>query len=103
VRTRDDSVVLEVADTGIGIPESEQPRLFERFFRASNAATHAMPGTGLGLAIVKEIADAHGGTLEFESTMGKGSLFRLVLPRAPAPRRARKLRAGRSRGQTRQQ
>jgi PAS domain S-box-containing protein len=103
VRTRDDSVVLEVADTGIGIPESEQPRLFERFFRASNAATHAMPGAGLGLAIVKEIADAHGGTLEFESAMGKGTSFRLVLPRAPAPRRARKPRAGGSRGQTRQQ
>jgi PAS domain S-box-containing protein len=100
VRTRDDTVVLEVADTGIGIPESEQSRLFERFFRASNAVTHAIPGTGLGLAIVKEIADAHGGRVEFESAVGKGTSFRLVLPRAPTGRRTRKLRVRRHGGNT---
>jgi PAS domain S-box-containing protein len=95
VGTRDGAVLLEVADTGIGVPEAEQARLFERFFRASNALAHAIPGTGLGLAIVKEIANAHGGTVEFESTVGKGTTFRIVLPPARPAGRTRKLRAQR--------
>jgi signal transduction histidine kinase len=103
VHARDDYVVVEVADTGIGIPESEQPRLFERFFRASNALTHAIPGTGLGLAIVKEIAEAHGGTLEVETTEGKGTSIRLLLRSAQATRRTSKPKAARRRGNTRRQ
>ena len=103
VHGRDDYVVVEVADTGIGIPESEQPRLFERFFRASNALTHAIPGTGLGLAIAKEIAEAHGGTLEVETTEGKGASFRLVLRKAQATRRKSRPKAARRRGDTRRQ
>jgi PAS domain S-box-containing protein len=91
VRPGDDAVLLEVADTGIGIPESEQSRLFERFFRASNVLSHAIPGTGLGLAIAKEIVDAHGGSVEFESAVGTGTTFRLMLPRNPSGRRTRKL------------
>lgn len=101
VQPRDAYVVMEVADTGIGIPESEQPRLFERFFRASNARMQAIPGTGLGLAIVKEIAEAHGGALEFETTEGKGSSFRLVLGGGRPMRRTSKARAPGRRGDAR--
>jgi PAS domain S-box-containing protein len=72
--------VLEVADSGIGIPRAEQDRLFERFYRASTATAQAVPGTGLGLAIAKAIVDAHGGNIEVESDEGSGSLFRVELP-----------------------
>jgi PAS domain S-box-containing protein len=58
-----DEVVLGVADTGIGIPDEERERLFERFFRASTATENAIPGTGLGLAITKALVEAHGGTI----------------------------------------
>jgi signal transduction histidine kinase len=74
------STVLEVADTGIGIPESEQDKTFERFYRATAATKNAIAGTGLGLAIVKLTAEAHGGTVSVESNEGEGSTFRVVLP-----------------------
>jgi signal transduction histidine kinase len=74
------STVLEVADTGIGIPESEQDKTFERFYRATAATKNAIAGTGLGLAIVKLTAEAHGGTVCVESNEGEGSTFRVVLP-----------------------
>jgi signal transduction histidine kinase len=74
------STVLEVADTGIGIPESEQGKTFERFYRATAATKNAVAGTGLGLAIVKLTAEAHGGTVTVESNEGEGSTFRVVLP-----------------------
>jgi len=75
-----DAAVLEVADTGIGIPPAEQERLFDRFFRASGAAAAQVAGTGLGLAICKEIAEAHGGTISVESAEGAGTTFRVELP-----------------------
>jgi len=80
VRTsaHDEHVVLEVEDTGIGIPQDDQPRLFDRFFRSAVAEDQAIPGTGLGLAIVKAIADARGGRVEVESGSG-GSTFTAVL------------------------
>jgi signal transduction histidine kinase len=74
------STVVEVADTGIGIPKAEQDKTFERFYRASAATKNAIAGTGLGLAIVKLTAEAHGGTVSVESNEGEGSTFRVVLP-----------------------
>jgi signal transduction histidine kinase len=84
VRTQSDGdvVILEVEDTGIGIPQADQPRLFERFFRSSIADDQAIPGTGLGLAIVKAIVEAHGGRISIESREGKGTTFRVDLPLA---------------------
>jgi hypothetical protein len=72
--------VVEVEDTGIGIPKAEQERLFERFFRSSTATDHAIPGTGLGLAITRAIAEAHGGRITFTSEPGVGTRFRVMLP-----------------------
>ena len=93
VRLRRDNgrVDLEVSDTGMGIPEDEQGRLFDRFFRASNANAQAIPGTGLGLAIVRAIVEGHGGELGFESTEGVGTTMTIRLPLVldTAPRRAR--------------
>jgi signal transduction histidine kinase len=79
-----DRVVIEVADTGIGIPVKDQARLFDRFFRASNATDAAIPGTGLGLAIVRAIVEGHGGELQVESVEGAGTTMRVVLPCADA-------------------
>jgi signal transduction histidine kinase/CHASE3 domain sensor protein len=73
-------VVVAVADTGMGIPESEQPALFARFFRASNAIHQAIPGTGLGLAIVRTIVDNHGGRIELSSTERVGTTVTVRLP-----------------------
>lgn len=73
-------VVLQVEDTGSGIAPEHLPRLFERFYRADPARTRESGGTGLGLAIVKEIAEAHGGTVAVESTVGRGTLFTITLP-----------------------
>ena len=72
--------LLEVADSGIGIPEAEQEHLFERFFRTSEARSREIPGTGLGLAICRAIAEAHGGTIEATSAEGVGTTFRVTLP-----------------------
>jgi two-component system, sensor histidine kinase and response regulator len=77
------SVVVEIADTGIGIPKSEQDRLFQRFFRSSTATEQAIPGTGLGLVIAKAIAEAHGGSLGVTSDAGAGTCFRVELPLEP--------------------
>jgi signal transduction histidine kinase len=75
-----DHVSLEVADTGIGIPIADQPRLFERFFRSPGAEDRAIPGTGLGLAIVKAIVEAHKGEIKIDSKEGRGTTFRVDLP-----------------------
>ena len=72
--------VLEVTDTGVGIPFAEQRNLFNRFFRGARGMREAIPGSGLGLAISEVIAEAHGTTIQVESTPGIGSTFRLALP-----------------------
>jgi signal transduction histidine kinase len=77
------NAVLEVADTGIGIPKGEQERLFQRFFRSSTATEQAIPGTGLGLVISKAIAEAHAGSISVESDTGAGTCFRVELPLEP--------------------
>jgi len=74
--------VLEVEDTGVGIPEEEQERVFERFFRSTTATRQAIPGTGLGLVIARAIAEAHGGRITVRSRPGNGSCFRVELPLA---------------------
>ena len=75
------SAVLEVEDSGLGIPEAEQAQLFERFFRSSTATTQAIPGTGLGLTITKAIVERHGGLIEVESAEDLGTTVRVRLPR----------------------
>jgi two-component system phosphate regulon sensor histidine kinase PhoR len=68
-------VRVSVADTGIGVPFKDQPRIFERFYRVDEARTREQGGTGLGLAIVKHIVQLHGGTVSVSSETGKGSIF----------------------------
>jgi signal transduction histidine kinase len=80
VRVEAGRAVLEVADTGIGIPEDEQEQMFQRFFRSSSATAHAIQGTGLGLVIAKAIAEAHAGSISFTSEPGVGTTFRVELP-----------------------
>ena len=78
----DAAAVVEVSDTGSGIPEDEREHLFERFFRTSGAIRAAVQGTGLGLAIVVAIAASHGGTVRCESAEGGGAKFLVSLPLA---------------------
>jgi signal transduction histidine kinase len=82
VTTMDDTVLIEVADTGFGISSDEQERLFTRFFRTDAAMKRAIQGTGLGLSIVKAIVEGHGGTISVESAEGEGATFRVALPTA---------------------
>lgn len=74
------SVVVEIEDTGIGIPEKEIPLIFRRFYRVDKARSRKIQGQGLGLAIVQWIIHSHGGEIQVESTPGKGSCFRVILP-----------------------
>jgi two-component system phosphate regulon sensor histidine kinase PhoR len=75
-----DDVLLCVSDTGPGIPEDQQLRIFERFYKQDRARTQG--GTGLGLAIARHIVEGHGGRIWVESTPGRGARFCLTLPRA---------------------
>ena len=82
-RRADDAVEISVADQGIGIPERDLERIFERFYRVDPARSRATGGTGLGLAIVKHVTAAHGGKGDGVSTEGAGSTFTLRLPLRP--------------------
>ena len=73
-------VLLEVQDTGIGIPADALDRIFERFYRVDKGRSRNQGGTGLGLSIVKHAARSHGGRVEVDSRLGKGSVFRVRLP-----------------------
>ncbi len=76
----DDRLRIVVSDTGIGIPDAEQERIFEEFYRSDEARKLTLDGTGLGLSIVRTIADAHGGTVDVESAVGVGTKFTVTLP-----------------------
>jgi signal transduction histidine kinase len=78
-----ENLVLEVSDTGIGIPDDQLERVFERFYQIDGSTTRRYGGTGLGLALVKEIVEAHEGHVTVQSTMGKGSTFTVTLPIGP--------------------
>ena len=74
------SIELTVTDTGIGIPEQDRPRVFERFYRVDKARSRELGGTGLGLAIVRHIVEGHGGQIWVEGNMPTGSRFVVRLP-----------------------
>jgi signal transduction histidine kinase len=76
----DHAVLMEVHDTGAGIPPEQLPHIFEKFYQADNQRSARASGAGLGLAIAKQIVEAHGGTISCESTPGVGTTFSIVLP-----------------------
>jgi signal transduction histidine kinase len=76
-----EDIVVDIADTGVGISPGDLPHVFERFFKADKSRTQG--GTGLGLAIAKHIVQTHGGTISVKSELGKGSIFTINLPINP--------------------
>jgi len=81
---RAEAAVIDVSDTGPGIPPAELPRIFERFYRGTNVGDARASGSGLGLAIARSIVEMHGGFIEVASVLGEGAAFRVVLPRQGA-------------------
>jgi two-component system phosphate regulon sensor histidine kinase PhoR len=75
-------VAVSIADSGIGIPSEDLPRIFERFYRVDKARSREVGGTGLGLSIVKHVIEQMQGTVSVESQLNKGSKFMVVLPEA---------------------
>ena len=98
VRAEGGQAVVTVADTGIGVPEQEMPRLFERFHRIENTRSRSNEGSGIGLALVQELVQLHGGTITASSTEGAGTTFTIRLPFGHAHLPADALVAGRPRG-----
>jgi two-component system phosphate regulon sensor histidine kinase PhoR len=86
IRTRDGQggVILEVADSGIGIKKEEQQKIFDRLYRVPTGNVHNVKGTGLGLSYVKVIVDKHGGRIDVQSEPGRGTVFRVELPASAA-------------------
>jgi len=80
LRQEGKQVVLEVSDTGIGVPADQLERIFERFYQVDGSSRRKYGGVGLGLALVKEIAEAYGGRVTVESQVGEGSTFTVWLP-----------------------
>lgn len=81
-RDRDDQVEITIADTGIGIPADDLPRVFERFYRVEKARSRKLGGTGLGLSIVKHLTELHHGRIWLESVIGRGTTAHLTLPKS---------------------
>jgi signal transduction histidine kinase len=84
-RSSDSGVIVEVSDTGVGIPPDKLPHIFEKFYQVENEAQPLSVGSGLGLAIAQEIVEAHGGTITADSEEGRGTTFRVLLPVQPPP------------------
>jgi two-component system, OmpR family, sensor histidine kinase CiaH len=85
---RDDIVVITVQDSGIGIPQDEQDKIFERFYRVDKSRSRSQGGNGLGLSIAQWIVTQHHGSIQVESRPGKGAKFRVELPKvAPTVRK----------------
>jgi two-component system, OmpR family, phosphate regulon sensor histidine kinase PhoR len=80
LRQEDSKSIIEIQDTGIGIPGSHLPRIFERFYVVDKSRSKKLGGTGLGLSIVKHIVLLHGGTIDIESSLGMGTKFTIILP-----------------------
>jgi signal transduction histidine kinase len=78
--TGNENVILEVEDTGVGIPQKELPHMFERFHRVENVVGRSYEGTGIGLSLIKELVQLHGGTINVKSKEGKGSTFIVKIP-----------------------
>ena len=76
-----DYVKVDVSDTGIGIAPNDLHKIFDRFYRIRSEKTRHVIGTGLGLAVTKAIIEAHSGSIEVESEIGKGTTFSVLLPR----------------------
>ena len=85
----DNTVIVEVADTGIGIPEEDQARIFDRFYRVDKSRSRDLGGSGLGLAIVKKIVEEHRGRVLVQSVPDQGSTFRITLPVYPSRKKTR--------------
>jgi signal transduction histidine kinase len=79
----DEHILWTVADTGIGIPAADRPRLFRRFYRASTALQHRIPGTGLGLVVTRAIIERHQGSITVHDHDGPGTTFAITLPVKP--------------------
>jgi len=77
-------VVIAVKDNGVGIDAQDFGRLYKLFSRLDNRLTATVSGTGVGLYLAKHLVQLHGGQIELESTPGKGSVFRIILPQAPS-------------------
>jgi len=75
-----ESIIVEVADNGPGIPPEDLPHIFDKMYRVEKESTRSVEGSGLGLSIVKRIVELHGGQITVESTVGKGTMFRVKLP-----------------------
>jgi signal transduction histidine kinase len=80
VHSEDGQAVLTVQDSGVGIPQKDQSRVFERFYRVDRARSRETGGTGLGLSIVKHVAENHGATVDLQSSLGEGSTFTVRFP-----------------------
>ena len=83
VGSEGEEILIEIRDTGVGIPSRDLGRIFERFYRVDCSRSPDVGGTGLGLSIVRHLAEAMGGSVSVESEVERGSTFRVRLPAAP--------------------
>lgn len=92
ITTKDPDMIIEITDTGLGIPEEQQERIFSKFFRADNAIASEQEGTGLGLYILKAIMEETNGTITFSSVEGEGTTFTVTIPLTGMPQKKGKRR-----------